>query len=92
MRFLLICAMLKHRKLGVLFNNNTLWFESVDTENHVVKYLKEHGPVSRTEIVNEGVSTDTYQSSHSYRLLKEAIERDLVSEGDDGKLHINENE
>ena len=56
------------------------------------EYLKEHGPVSRTEIVNEWVSTDTYQSSHSYRLLKEAIERDLVSEGDYGKLHINKNE
>ena len=49
-------------------------------------------PPTKTEIVNEWVSTDTYQSSHSYRLLKEAIERDLVSEGDDGKLHINESE
>ena len=77
---------------SIVFNKDTFWFESVDTENHVVEYLKEHGPVSRTEIVNEWVSTDTYQSSHSYRLLKEAIERDLVSEGDDGKLHINENE
>ena len=72
----------------VSFNKDVFWFEDSATDDRVVEYLMDNGSISRTELKNEWVSSDTFSSSHCYRLIDRAISRGYVREGEDGKLHL----
>ena len=77
---------------NVSFNKDTFWFEASATDDKVVEYLTENGSISRTALTEEWVSSDTFSSSHCYRLIKEAIRKGDVREGEDRKLHLSNEE
>ena len=70
------------------FNKDTFWFEASATDDKVVEYLTDNGSISKAELIHEWVSSDTFSSSHCYRLIDKAISRGHVREGEDGKLHL----
>jgi hypothetical protein len=76
----------------VSFNKDTFWFEASATDDKVVEYLIDNGSVSKAELISEWVSSNTQSSSHSYRLIDKAISRGNVREGEDGKLHLSNEE
>ncbi len=77
---------------NVSFNKDTFWFEASATDDKVVEYLTENGSISRTALTEEWVRSDTFSSSHCYRLIKEAIRKGDVREGEDRKLHLSNEE
>ena len=46
------------------------------------------GLKEKTSLIEEWDSSDTFCSSHGYRLIKEAIRKGGVREGEDGNLHL----
>ena len=74
------------------FNKDTFWFEEDETNNKVVEYLKENNSTTKSELVNYWASTDTYKSSHSYRIINDAIEKELIWESDDKHLYLTDEE
>ena len=76
----------------VKFNPETFWFECTDEDDKVAVYISEFGPVSKSKLVDSWTSSNTYQSSHAYRLIDKAEKRGKVVLKNDGKYHLVEEE
>ncbi len=76
----------------VSFNKDTFRFEVSATDDKVLEYLTDNGSISKTSLIEEWDSSDTFSSSHGYRLIKDAIRNGDVREGEDGKLHLSNEE
>jgi len=77
---------------GIKFNTESFWFEESASDDKVVEYLTDNGSISKSELVKQWVRSDTQCSSHAYRLIDRAIDKGNVREGDDGKLHLSNEE
>ena len=76
-----------------IFNKETLWFQSLieDESSPVEAYLLANEPISRTELVANWVATDTFSRSRGYKLIKEALKKELITE-EEGKLKLLDSE
>ena len=73
---------------GIEFNTESFWFEASTTDDKVVRYLTDNGSISKTELVNEWVSSDVCSETQSYRLISRAIKSGNVVEGESKILHL----
>ena len=76
----------------VSFNKDTFWFEASATDDKVVEYLTDNGSISKTELVNEWVSSGVCSETQSYRLISRAIKSGIVVEGESKILHLSNEE
>jgi hypothetical protein len=76
----------------VSFNKDTFWFEASATDDKVVEYLTDNGSISKTELVNEWVSSGVCSETQSYRLINRAIKSGIVVEGENKMLHLSNEE
>ena len=53
-----------------------------------MEYLTDNGSISKAELIHEWVSSETFSSSHCYRLIDKAISKGNVREGEDGMLYL----
>ena len=72
----------------ILFSTDTSWFEEDDgVHDPVVEYIVENGCKSRTEVVTDWVSTNTFSRSHCYRVIEKSLkDGNIVEQG--GHLQI----
>jgi hypothetical protein len=73
---------------GINFNSESFWFEESASDDKVVRYLFDNGPVSKADLVKQWVSSDTYSSAHCYRLIDKAASSGIIIEAEDGILHL----
>jgi len=72
----------------ILFSTDTTWFEEDDGgHDPVVEYIVENGCKSRTEVVTDWISTNTFSRSHCYRVIEKSLQAGNIVE-QDGYLQI----
>jgi len=67
----------------LIFNAESFWFEVNDTvKDATVDYLVENGSTSRSEVVNDWISNDTFSRSYCYKVIDKSLEAGHIVEQD----------
>ena len=68
---------------NIQFNTDTLWFEEDDgVHDPVVDYIVENGCKSRTEVVTDWISTNTFSKGYGYKMINKSIKAGNIVEAD----------
>ena len=78
---------------NIQFNTDTLWFEEDDGgHDPVVDYIVENGCKSRTEVVTDWISTNTFSKGYGYKMINKSIKAGNIVEADGLLLVLPEND
>ena len=72
----------------VIFNPETLWFESNERADFVINELELLGPISKSELIKFWEENGICKKTKSYGLINEAISNGLIKESEDGELCV----
>jgi putative DNA primase/helicase len=72
---------------NIQFNTESLWFEEDSSNDMAAEYLAENGSKTKTEIVKDWVSSDTFSRGYGYKVIDKSLKAGNIVEAD-GLLQI----
>ena len=67
---------------NIQFNTDTLWFEEGSSNDLTAEYLAENGSKTKTEIVKDWVSSNTFSKGYGYKMINKSLKAGNIVEAD----------